>query len=197
MMRRSDKRRLPIVLAATGLAISVFGSTPVGHALSSAAAPAKRTAYAANAGAVNGIKASRLPKPGRLVPLGPDGKFPASVGLAGPQGPKGEKGDKGNTGPAGPQGPGGPSGLSGWGYYVSGLNISAKKVESWAALCPGGQKVLGGGVARGDTSETATRILDSAPLVDPGATGWFVTVSNDGNTTITDYAWALCATVAA
>ena len=36
-------------------------------------------AFAANAGAVNGIKASRTPKAGRLVPLGRNAKLPASV----------------------------------------------------------------------------------------------------------------------
>ena len=36
-------------------------------------------AFARNAGAVNGIKASRTPRPGRLVPLGRNAKLPASV----------------------------------------------------------------------------------------------------------------------
>jgi hypothetical protein len=36
--------------------------------------------YAKNAGAVSGIRASKVATPGFLVPLGRDGKFPASVG---------------------------------------------------------------------------------------------------------------------
>jgi hypothetical protein len=184
------KWRLPVVLSFTALAIALLGSTSVGHAFSSRVA--KRAVFAKNAGAVNHIKASRTPRPGMLVPLGQDGKFPASVGLAGPQGPKGAKGDKGDTGA---QGPAGTPGLSGWGYYVVGHDIPAGQIESWTAPCPAGQQPLGGGVARGSTQEYATHILDSAPTVDPGATGWVVAVYNSGNTAITDYAWVTCANV--
>jgi hypothetical protein len=205
-MRRIDgSRRLPIVIATAGLAISVFGSTPVGHALSSAAAPAKRAAYAANAGAVNGIKASKTPKPGRLLPLGTDGKFPASVGLTGPQGPTGDKGDRGPAGPKGDKGdpgtpgakgdagPQGPAGLIGWSYWVEGKDIAPGKTELWGVRCPAGDYPLGGGVARGNPAEHATQIVESAPFVENVANGWGVAVYNSGNTTITDYAWVTCA----
>ena len=99
-----------LVLALAGLAASPAGGV------------ARRSiaAFALNAGAVNGIKASRAPKPGRLVPLGRNAKLPASVvptirgargaqgpiGPAGPQGPVGTQGPPGATGPAGPAGPG-------------------------------------------------------------------------------------------
>ena len=185
------KWRLPVVLSFTALAVALLGSTSVGHAFSSGVT--KRAVFAKNAGAVNGIKASKQPRPGRLLPLGPDGKFPASVGLAGPRGLQGPKGDKGDTGP---QGPTGAPGLSGWGYYVVGHDIPAGAIESWTAPCPAGQQPLGGGVARANTAEYATQILDSAPLVDPGATGWVIAVRNNSNATITDYAWVTCATVA-
>jgi hypothetical protein len=193
------KWRLPIVLSSTALAIALLGSTSVGQAFSSGASLAKRASFAKNAGAVNGIKASKQPRPGRLLPLGPDGKFPASVGLAGPQGPKGPKGEKGDTGEAGAQGPAGTPGtpgISGWGYHVVGHDIGSKKIETWTAPCPAGQQPLGGGVARGATNEYATRILDTAPLVDPGATGWVVTVYNESTIAITDYAWVICGVVA-
>lgn len=99
-----------LVLALAGLAASPAG----------AAARRSIAAFALNAGAVNGIKASRAPKPGRLVPLGRNAKLPASVvptirgargaqgpiGPAGPQGPAGTQGPQGSTGPAGPAGPG-------------------------------------------------------------------------------------------
>ena len=102
--RRVPMKRLPLVLSATALVVAVFGSTPVGHAVGSAIpAFAKSAGYAkqaGNASALNGIKASKQPRPGMLVPLGADGKFPASVGLVGPAGPKGDKGDKGATGPS-------------------------------------------------------------------------------------------------
>lgn len=99
-----------LVLALTGLAASPAG----------ASARRSIAAFALNAGAVNGIKASRAPKAGRLVPLGRNAKLPASVvptirgargaqgpiGPAGPQGPAGTQGPQGSTGPAGPAGPG-------------------------------------------------------------------------------------------
>ena len=126
-------KRLPLVLSTTALVVAVFGSTPVGHAVGSAIpAFAKSAGYAkqaGNASALNGIKASKQPRAGTLLPLGADGKFPVSVGAVGPAGPKGEKGEKGETGAAGQKGatgatgaagavgargPAGPSGVSGW-----------------------------------------------------------------------------------
>jgi len=60
----------------TALVVAVFGSTP----LANAAANAVKTAlFAKNAGKVNGIRAARTPRPGHLVPLGPDAKLPTSV----------------------------------------------------------------------------------------------------------------------
>jgi Collagen triple helix repeat (20 copies) len=200
MRRATLNRRLPIVIATTGLAISVFGSTPVGHALSSAAAPAKKAAYAANAGAVNGIKASRQPKPSRLLPLGPDGKFPASVGLAGPQGPKGEKGDKGERGPKGDTGPQGPQGyqglpgISSWNYYLQEGDVAGKSSASVSVRCPTGTEPLGGGVST--TAPFFSEIRQSSPIIDPGTTGWTAVVYNGQNATIAAYVWVICAVVA-
>jgi hypothetical protein len=98
------KHRLPIILSATALLVAVFGSTPLGQAAGTALA---RTAvFAKNAGKVNGIKASRTPKAGRLLALGPDAKlprsaFPDGVNTPGPRGPQGPAGPKGPQGPAG------------------------------------------------------------------------------------------------
>jgi hypothetical protein len=61
----------------------------------------KRTAlFAKNAGAVNGIKASRVPRARQLLPLNARGRFPSSV-LAVPSGPQGLPGPQGIPGPAG------------------------------------------------------------------------------------------------
>jgi hypothetical protein len=177
--------RLPVVLSIAALAAALLGSTSVGQAFSGVSF-AKRAAFAKNAGAVNGIKASRTPMPGKLVPLGQDGKFPASVGLAGPQGPKGD---------TGAQGPAGTNGVSGWGYYVVPQDLNSKDIKTWSATCPAGQKPLGGGVARGQEGRLQQQILDTAPLVDPDATGWVVTVYNLEPVTVTDYAWVTCASV--
>jgi hypothetical protein len=107
------KQRLPVVLSLTALVVAVLGSTSVGQAVVSAVPPfAKRAGYAkraGDAGSVGGIKASRQPRAGLLVPLGADGKFPPSVGAAGPQGEKGDRGPQGLTGPQGATGRPGPS----------------------------------------------------------------------------------------
>lgn len=93
-------------MSALALAISLSGITPA-----DAVSVVKR---ALNADAVNGIKASRKPKAGRLLPLGSDAKFPASV-LPGPEarGPQGAIGPSGAPGAPGPPGAAGPSGLQG------------------------------------------------------------------------------------
>lgn len=53
-----------------------LAATPVGDA---ATKVVRRALFAQNAGAVNGIKASKHPMAGRLLPLGSTGLFPASV----------------------------------------------------------------------------------------------------------------------
>jgi Collagen triple helix repeat (20 copies) len=207
-------QRLPIALAATALAVVLFGSTPLGHAVASAVpAFAKKSGYATNAGALNGIKASRRPRAGQLVPLGRDGKFPASVavgGPAGPQGPKGDKGDKGEpgargpvgpkgdpgprglAGPAGPQGLPGPRGISGWTFVTAQRDIPRDGTATWSANCPAGKKALGGGVASVPVNY-GTRIIQSAPAGQ--ATGWLVTVQHDRSGTVSYFAWVICASV--
>lgn len=173
--------RLPVVLSIAALAAALLGSTSVGQAFSGASF-AKRAAFAKNAGAVNGIKASRTPMPGKLVPLGTDGKFPASVGLAGP------KGDKGDTGAQG------PAGLSGYGYYIAEQDIPKGAVQALTVSCPAGQKVLGGGIST--NAPGIARLAESAPTIEEPM-GWGATVYNASTTsTIAAYVWAICANVA-
>lgn len=98
--------RLATALAFAALTVALLGITPLGEA----AANAVRVAlFAQNAGKVNGIKASRTPTPGYLLPLDASGRLPASVfpdrapgarGPAGPAGPQGPAGAQGDTGPA-------------------------------------------------------------------------------------------------
>jgi hypothetical protein len=206
-------KRLPLVLSATALLVAVFGSTPVGHAVGSAIpAFAKSAGYAkqaGNASALNGIKASKQPRPGTILPLGADGKFPPSVGAIGPVGPKGDKGDRGETGAAGskgatgaagpagargPAGPAGPSGVSGWSYLTKGASLSGESFKTVNVDCPAGKKALGGGVAV-TSGLWAMRLIQSAPS-GAAATGWLATVANDAsNYTTTFYVWAICASV--
>jgi len=224
---RVAKRRLPIVLAATALAVAVFGSTPVGHAVGSAVSPlakhAKKADYATNAIAVNGVKASKRPLPGQLVPLGRDGKFPAAVGIAGTagqQGPKGDKGDQGGPGPVGPRGatglkgatgpaglagpvgargpagPPGPSGISGWQYLTAAMAIPRDQSRTWQVNCPSGKKALGGGVSTTAGNTKVSQISESAPA-GAEATGWAASVYTTpaAGSTPTYYVWVICAYV--
>jgi hypothetical protein len=105
-----------LALALALLAATLIAWSPVGRAADRAVA-----AFARNAGAVNGIKASRKPTSGRLLPLGRNGRFPPAVvpvargapGADGAQGPRGPEGARGATGPVGPPGPRGSTGPPG------------------------------------------------------------------------------------
>jgi hypothetical protein len=112
------RRHLPLSLALAALVVGVLGWTGLGEA----AANVVKVAFAKNAGSVDGISASRTRKPGHLLPLGKNGKFPLGAIPQGTQivleGPKGDKGDKGATGAEGPAGPPGPQGAQG----ATGLN---------------------------------------------------------------------------
>jgi hypothetical protein len=113
-------RSIPLALALLVLALLAW--SPLGQAAGRTVA-----SFAKNAGAVNGIKASRKPTAGRLLPLGKNGKFPAAVvpvargargadgapGAPGPEGPVGPAGPPGPAGDAGPVGPAGPVGAVG------------------------------------------------------------------------------------
>ncbi len=130
--KQGKSRRVPIVLGLTALLVGVFGFTSLGEAsvrtITASIVPKAR--YAANAGAVNGIGASRKAKSNSLVATNGQGKLPKAIiplglevegppGPTGPQGPAGAKGDKGDPGPTGaagsqgPQGPQGPTGAKG------------------------------------------------------------------------------------
>ena len=91
-----------------------------------AAASAKPAVMAKNALKLNGLRASKTPKPGWLLALDATGRFPLSVfptellshadGVPGPTGPRGPQGDRGPVGPQGDrgqQGDRGPQGLPG------------------------------------------------------------------------------------
>ena len=112
-MERRRGRSLPLALSVAALVVAVLGGTPAGEAAADGV-----VAFAKNAGAVNGIKASRTPRAGRLLALGRNGKIPARVvpverGPQGPAGPQGQRGPAGATGPQGPAGEPGPAGPPG------------------------------------------------------------------------------------
>ena len=152
--------RIIAALAGAALALTAIAASPAGGA-------ARRTitAFAANAGAVNGIKASRTPKPGRLVPLGKNAKLPTSVvptargarGATGPQGPVGPQGPSGPPGPAGAIGPAGP-GAAKLSYDVP-SNTPAAPILTF-----GGLIVRAACSASGDMTVSARSTLDNARL---------------------------------
>jgi hypothetical protein len=89
-------KRLPIVLSCVALLVALAGATGLGQAARNAI-----PLLAKNAQMVNGIKASKTPTAGELLPLGKNKQFPASVLPAGRVGPQGVAGPQGPTGPAG------------------------------------------------------------------------------------------------
>ena len=158
-------RTIPVLLAALGLVLLAW--SPLGHAAGRTVA-----SFAKNAGAVNGIKASRKPAAGRLLPLGRNGKFPASVvpvqrgargadgapGQRGPEGARGSAGAAGAVGPAGPAGPPGPPGPAG--QRVN-LDVPANTAET-QILSLGGLVLKAACSAAGDLTVEASSAANNA-----------------------------------
>ena len=162
----------PIAIAAlpAALVLALFGAAQAGQA----AAGAVRVAlFAKNSDRVDGLRVARTPRAGRLLPLGRNGRFPASVvptlvgpagptgdpGARGPQGdpglpgPKGEPGDPGPKGLKGDQGAKGMQGQSGVsGYQVvtgAALSLAPGQTGTSNAPCPPAKVVVGGGITSG------------------------------------------------
>jgi hypothetical protein len=218
------RQRLPLVLSAMALAVALLGSTSVGSAAKKAilakipplalhaksadtAKTAKVATFAKNAVAVNGIHASKIRKPGYLIPLGLNGKFPPSVGVAGPRGPAGPAGppgpagaagSAGATGATGPTGPAGPTGLTGYEQKTASTADDDSDPKTITATCSSGKSVIGGGV---NTTHQEGRIIVIRSRPTSDGTGWegqawFINdpdVPRSGSWTLTVY--ALCAKV--
>jgi hypothetical protein len=152
--------RIFAALAGAALALAVIAATPAGGA-----ARRSITAFAANAGAVNGIKASRTPKPGRLVPLGKNAKLPASVvpTTRGARGPAGLQGPGGLQGPTGPQGPAGATGPAGPGAAKLSYDVPSNTPAA-PILTFGGLILRAACSASGDMTVSARSTLDNARL---------------------------------
>lgn len=194
------KQRLPIILSATALLVALFGSTPLGAAargVAGAVVPpfAKRSGYATTAGSVNGIKAARTARPGYLVSLQANGKFPVSVGQAGRPGNTGEKGPTGPKGDAGAAGAAGPPGLSELQVLTAQTGSDSAGLKTIGVDCPSGKKALGGGAVENASSDPIA-ITNTNPKGDGG--GW-TAQAREINSTSVNWAltvYAICAKVA-
>jgi hypothetical protein len=154
------RARTIAALAGAALALAVLTASPAGGA-----ARRSITAFAANAGAVNGIKASRTPKPGRLVPLGKNAKLPPSVvpTARGARGPSGPPGAAGPIGPQGPQGPAGATGPAGPGAAKVSYDVPSNTPAA-PILTYGGLILRAACSASGDMTIGARSTLDNARL---------------------------------
>jgi Collagen triple helix repeat (20 copies) len=155
-------RTFLLVLGA--LAVALLASSPLGEAAGRTVA-----SYARNAGAVNGIKASRKPVRGRLLPLGRNGKFPSSVvpvvrgarGVDGAQGPRGPEGPRGPSGEPGPPGATGPAGPPGPAAQRVSLDMPSNTGET-QVLSLGGLVLKAACSAAGDLSVEASSVANNA-----------------------------------
>src|SRR3954466_9399904 len=99
-----------ILAGVAGGACTALVLAPIGEA---GTAIVKRALFASNAGAVNGLHASKTPKAGQLLALGPSKKLPPSLSPASVALPRLAPGGAGAAGSVGPQGPTGAQGATG------------------------------------------------------------------------------------
>ena len=149
--------RIVVVLGGAALLLALLAASPAGGAARRSIA-----AFARNAGAVNGIRASRTPKPGRLVPLGKNAKLPSSV-VPTARGTRGLAGQQGPVGPAGPEGPEGATGPAGPGASKIAFDAPANTPTA-TVLTFGGVILRAACSSAGDLSVGARSTLDNARL---------------------------------
>ncbi len=146
----------------------MLGSTPLGEAARDAVPLALR---AKNADKVDSIHASRIPKPGYLVPLGKNGRFPQAVGAIG------------------------PPGVAGLVLVSVDTALDSSSPKAAQASCPDGKKALGGGAELTENARSSVALTDSRPLAN--AAGWYAaaaeTVAYPSSWALRT--WAVCAAV--
>jgi len=99
---------------------------------------------------------------GAQGPQGPAGP-PGPVGPAGTPGAAGPPGPQGPEGPQGPAGPPGP-GLSQYEIVSASVSVPGNDHMGTTAECPGGKKLVGGGVISG--APGSLFLTESGPLSD-------------------------------
>jgi hypothetical protein len=194
-MSRKSVRRPPsgTIVAVVALALA---ATPIADAATKskkpkakATPPVAHAKYADNADEVNNYKASIHPTPDTLLPLGPDGKFPASVLPS-------ANASAATTGPQGPAGPAGPAGASGLNspgvvtivFQANGTSANPQTGAAEATCAPN-TKVLGGGfndltrtvpaLSAGLPAGSVDEIDENDPFANSdGTSGWRVRIVN-------------------
>jgi len=158
------KGRLPTVLSISAVLIAVAGFTSLGQAAGDAI-----PRFARNADKVDGIHASRTPKAGRLLALGANQKFPASVITA-------------------------PAGFSGLEIASGATALDSSSPKAVVVNCPAGKKVIGGGSGVTGAGATEVAVTEAFPS---SATQWTtraLEVNATGNSwTLTAYAFCAVA----
>jgi hypothetical protein len=159
------KKRLPTVLSVTAILVAVAGITPIGQAARDAL---PRARFALNSDKVDRIHASRIPKAGRLLALGRDRKFPASVITL-------------------------PAGLVSGVEIVTGPSATdSSSPKAVVVNCPAGKKVIGGGSRVTGAGASEVSVTEAYPS---SATQWS-TRAIEVNATGTSWAmtaYAFCA----
>jgi hypothetical protein len=184
------KSKAPTILSAAALAVAAFGSTPLGHAAGSLVV------------GKNSVGTAQLKKDAVTGPKVKNGSlttadFKAGTLQPGPAGPKGDTGPKGDPGASGAKGdkgdrgPAGPAGISGYKVVLSnGMTLNPGQTASAIAVCPTGQKAIGGGF-NGSSGAVVTW-----SMTDANHETWAATAHNDAATQGWIQAAAICATVA-
>jgi hypothetical protein len=192
--------RLPLMLSATALVVSVLGVTPLGEAAYNAVVPNNSVGadQLRNAAVTNAKLRGDAVTSGKVL----NGSlrlvdFKANQIPAGPSGPKGDKGDKGTKGDKGSKGDKGEPGVSGY-LIVQGPNapLPANGTGSGTATCPAGKRALGGGGHHFSGSGFVAYMVQSLPDQNGNGAVWRATFKNPTSTPATMYAFAVCATVA-
>lgn len=160
------KARLPVVLSLTALVVAVAGITPLGEAARERLVPLAR--FARNADKVDGIHAARTPRPGRLLALGRNAKFPGSAL------------------------PAGPAGLTALEIASAATAQDSSTPKTATVNCPAGKRVVGGGARVTGAGATEVAVSEAFPN---SPTQW-VTLAREVNPTGSSWtlaAYAFCA----
>jgi len=188
--------RLPLILSATALIVSVFGATPLGEAAYNAVAP--------NSVGPNQIRNGAVTNPKLRGDSVTSGKvlngslraidFKAGQLPAGAKGDKGERGEKGDKGAKGDKGDKGAPGLSGYEIVTKVGPSSNTTIVEGTADCPAGKKALGGG-SQPFAFNTANGPFVIRSLPTANGAGWRTLATHVPSFQTTVIYYVVCATV--